>query len=69
MVVHWTTNGTAQDFFNNYTARVIRYLKNSDVYLVIDRYYPQNITGVTRTVIQSDQVIQSDTIAGASVSA
>ena len=49
-VVHWPTNGTVQDFVSNYTTCVICYLKNSDVYLVFDRYYPQSIKGVTHTV-------------------
>ena len=44
----WLTKGTINDFISNYATRILNLLKESDVYLVLDRYFKFSIKDVTR---------------------
>ena len=44
----WPTKGCVNDFINTYIAHLLRLLKDSDVYLVFDRYFQFNIKCATR---------------------
>ena len=44
----WPAKGTVDDFINNYVSRILKLLKDSDVYLVFDRYFNFSMKGMTR---------------------
>jgi hypothetical protein len=46
--IHWSTNGTVQDFVNGFTGYVFRKLCDSEVYCIFDRYYDDSIKSGTR---------------------
>lgn len=46
--IHWPSNGTVQDFIESYWQYVYHRLRESDVYLVFDRYYEYSIKSSTR---------------------
>ncbi len=48
-VIPWPTNGTVQDYLNNFRRNIMSYLKDSEVYLVFDRYNESSIKESTRT--------------------
>ena len=43
-----TTDGSVADHVSNVKTRVAKYLKDSDVYLIFDRYHDVSIKSVTR---------------------
>lgn len=48
--IHWPADGTAADFIENVKARLTSYLRESDVYLIFDKYFQYSIKSVTRDV-------------------
>ena len=47
-LIAWTTNGTVLDFVNKFTNYVLQKVKQTDVYLVLDRYHSYSIKRMTR---------------------
>ena len=46
--IHWPANGTVADYVSNVKTRVAKYLKDSDVYLIFDRYHDFSTKSVAR---------------------
>ena len=47
-VVHWTSQGTFQEFVDNFVEYVAKNMKDTNVYFVCDRYVDYIIKCVTR---------------------
>jgi len=48
-VVHWPVNGKVQDYVDNVVTYVTRKMKEANVYLIFDRYFPYSIKSSTRS--------------------
>ena len=44
----WPDQGTVQNIVDSFVVEILRWLKESDIYLIFDRYYDYSIKGCTR---------------------
>jgi len=47
--VHWPANGTVEDYLKNFLKSLMFHLRNSDVYLIFDRYNHNSTKNMTRS--------------------
>ena len=46
--VHWPASGSVQDYLDSFTSKIMYHMRNSDVYLIFDRYLRNSAKNVTR---------------------